>query len=213
MSKLGKVMIVLAVILLAAAFTLFACGKKQESKAENQPAATGAPSSTPAQPGGPAMMPGQSSPSGGSKTGASPQGTMPPAGTSPHGAMPGGSKVERKIVVPKEVAAKWKGVKITVAEKKSGGKSNTYTVNLNENFTVPSSKLTIKVDTFLPNFTMSGGEITSVSNEPKNPACYMVISEGGKEAGRSWLFANFPDMHPFDHPQYKIILVGGVPKS
>lgn len=191
MLKLGKIIIVTITVLLLIATALFACGKKEEPQPQAQP--TSPSTSSP-------MMSGH----GG--------GTSTPPGAPPHGmGMPGGTKVERKVVVPKEVAGAWKGVKITVSEKKSGGKSNTYTINLNESFTVPGSKLTLKVDTFLPNFTM-GGEITSASNEPRNPACHMIISEGGKES-QSWFFANFPDMHPFEHPQYKVILVGGVPKG
>ena len=192
MLKLSKAVVIFMAVVLLTTPALFACGKKEEAKP--QAGAEGPGAMMPGQTGGPMMAQGQK------------------AGESPHGmGMPGGAKAERKVVVPQEVANKWKGVKITVIDKKTGGKGTTYTLNLNENFTVPGSKLVLKVDAFLPNFTMSGDSITSTSNEPKNPACHMIIQEGGKES-KNWLFANFPEMHPVDHPQFKILLAAGVPK-
>ena len=51
------------------------------------------------------------------------EGGMPPAG------MPDMPKVDRKVIVPKEVAAKWKAVKLTIEDKVKKS-SKEYTVNV-----------------------------------------------------------------------------------
>jgi hypothetical protein len=84
----------------------------------------------------------------------------------PHGM---GVKKNLPVVVPGSVKGKWKAVKIAVTEK-SSNKSIEYTVPLGSEFKVPNTGLVVEVVAFLPQFTMNGDSLTSVSNDPKNPA-------------------------------------------
>ena len=127
-------------------------------------------------------------------------------------------KGETSTNIPSAVKGKWKSV-VLVVEDKTAKKSSEYTVNLNSDFKIPNSNLKISVGDFLPDFRMNGLEITSVSNEPNNPAVGVKVFEGGKQIfpapGKKWgwLYAKFPTMHPFEHAKYKISLKEGVKKG
>jgi hypothetical protein len=146
---------------------------------------------------------------------------VPPA---PHGmpgeqqAAPGGQmnivvpKGEKTVVVPGSVKGKWKGVVLVVVDKKTN-KQQEYTVNLSSDFKVPNSNLKISVGEYLPDFRMEGLTITSSSNEQNNPAVGVKIFENDKEVFKGWLYSKFPTMHPFEHPNYSIVLKSGLKKG
>ncbi len=119
------------------------------------------------------------------------------------------TKTEVKVVVPDSVKGKWSAVKIIV-EDKMAKKSQEFTVNLNSDLKIPDSNLRVSVGEFLPNFRMDVGTITSMSNEPNNPAVGIKVYEGDKEIFKGWLYAKFPDIHPFEHPKYGLALKEGV---
>ncbi len=129
--------------------------------------------------------------------------------------MPGGEgghpAVEKKIVVPDEVGKAWKAVKIEVTFKEKKEKKQ-YVVPLNSEFKVPDAGLTLKAGAFFPHFKMESDRITSGSNNPENPAVQIEVFEAGKEIFHGWLFAKFPDVHPFVHDKYGMALLEGVKK-
>ena len=130
-------------------------------------------------------------------------GTVPPP--SSHG-----SKKEAVVVVPDSVKGKWKAVKIAVTDK-SVNKETVYTVAIGAQYAIPNSGLSIKVENFLPHFTMDGTTLTSQSNEPKNPAAQVRIIEGDKEIFKGWLFSLYPTTHALQHPRYGFTLVDFIP--
>ncbi len=140
------------------------------------------------------------------------QETGQPAGE----AMPGGEvsmpqKGQEAVVdVPAEIKAAWKGIKVQV-NNKTDNTSKEYTIDLGGETKIPGTDLSIKAVEFLPSFVMQGLNITSASNEPNNPAAKVIISEGGSEVFKGWLFQKFPETHAFSHPQYSITLLEGVP--
>ncbi len=133
------------------------------------------------------------------------EGGMPPTG------MPNVPKVERNVVVSKEVAAKWKAVKLSI-ENKAAKTTKEYTVNIGSELTIPNTKMTVKVLAFLPDFKMSDKEFYSASDKPNQPAAQVAVTENGKEIWSNWLFSLQPSIHPFQHESVGIHLLGGVPK-
>jgi uncharacterized lipoprotein YehR (DUF1307 family) len=121
------------------------------------------------------------------------------------------AKVDRKVVVSKEVQAKWKAVKIAVEDKKAKA-TKEYTVNVGSDLTIPNTKLNVKVLNFLPDFKMTDKEINSSSAQPNMPAAQVVVSENGKEIWSNWLFSLQPGIHPFQHDSIGLVLLGGVTK-
>ena len=120
-------------------------------------------------------------------------------------------KIERSVVVPKKIKAKWTAVKLAI-EDKTAKTSKEYTVAVSSELAVPNTKITIKVLTFLPDFKMGDKDITSASGKPNNPAVQVLIREPGKEDWKGWLFSLQPGIHSFPHEKIGIRLVGGVSK-
>ncbi len=110
-----------------------------------------------------------------------------------------------QIVIPEMVKGKWKAVKLMVEDKQTQ-QITEHTINLGEEYTLPDSAVKVKVGEFLPDLIIQGTVFTSVSNELKNPAVRVIISENGKELFKGWLFSLFPTMHPFQHPRFAVTL-------
>ncbi len=117
---------------------------------------------------------------------------------------------EKTIIVPPEVARRWKAVKLAVIDK-IRGTENIYVVPIGSSFTFPSSALTITVEAFLPAFTMEGATITSSSNELVNPSAKVRISENGNPVFQGWLFLKYPNRYAVSHPKFGFGLIGVVP--
>jgi hypothetical protein len=117
---------------------------------------------------------------------------------------------EKKVVVPPEVSLRWAAVKLAVIDK-TRGTENIYVIPIGSPVTIPSSKLTISVEAFLPAFIMEGTTITTSSNELINPGAKVRISENGTPVFQGWLFSKFPNTHAVTHPKYGFSLIGVVP--
>jgi hypothetical protein len=120
-------------------------------------------------------------------------------------------KVERKVVVSKEVRSKWKAVTLSIVNKLAKTTKD-YTVSIGSELAIPNTKITVKVLNFLPEFKMNQTEFYSASNKPIQPAAQVVVMENGKEIWNNWLFALQPSTHPFEHESIGITLVNGVAK-
>ncbi|MBI5196628.1 MAG: DUF2155 domain-containing protein [Nitrospirae bacterium] len=134
----------------------------------------------------------------------------------PPGHGPTGSIGPLTVSVPPDVKGKWSAVKLIIDDKKTK-KTQEYTVGLSSELKIPDSNLTVKVSDFLPDFKMNGNIITSASNNANNPAAGISVYESGKQifpgSGEGgWLYAKFPNIHPFQHDRFGITLKEGVKK-
>ena len=109
------------------------------------------------------------------------------------------------VIIPDMVKGKWKSVVLMLEDKKTQ-KITEHTVNLGDEWIIPNSNIHVKVGTFLPDLIIQGTVFTSVSNELKNPAIHVTISENDKELFKGWLFSLFPTMHSFQHERFAITL-------
>jgi len=132
-------------------------------------------------------------------------------GGMPQQGMPDMPKVDRKVVVPKEIAAKWKSVKLMI-EDKAAKSSKEYTIAVGAEQAVPNTTIKVKVLAFLPDFKMGEKDITSASDKPNNPAAQVSVTDGGKEVWKGWLYSMHPGVHPFQHEKIGLTLIGGVSK-
>ncbi len=145
---------------------------------------------------------------------------LPPGHPTMEGGMPAGAgmpntpskpKVERTVVVSKEVAARWKAVKLAVEIKTAKTKTE-LTIPIGSEQAIPNTKMTVKVLAFLPDFKMTDKEFYSSSDKPNQPAAQVVVTENGKEIWSNWLFSLQPTVHPFQHENVGLVLVGWVSK-
>lgn len=147
-----------------------------------------------------------------------PQATQPGAGAPGQPPMQPGAgitvppKSEQQVVVPDSIKGKWRGARLVIEDKKAKS-AKEFEVKLNSDFNVPGSSLVVKVGDFLPNFVMNGPTLTSISNDPGNPALKVTITDGGKEVFSGWLFSKYPQIHPFEHPQFGVTLKEGLPSK
>jgi len=114
-----------------------------------------------------------------------------------------------RIVVPDVVRGQWQAVRIGVFDK-GAQQGKTYLVNLGSDCQVPDSNVSIHIDNYLPAFVVDNRTLTSLSNEPTNPAVEITIYEEGKQVYHGWLFQRFPEAHAFQHPRFNFSLVEAI---
>ena len=116
---------------------------------------------------------------------------------------------EAKTIISDDVRKKWKGIKLVVEDRERKS-IDEYSVNIGGEFNIPESKIFVRVVEFLPDLKIDdrpeGTIFTSETNELKNPAAHLIIKEDGRILFKGWLFSLFPDIHPFKHDRFGIIL-------
>jgi hypothetical protein len=128
-------------------------------------------------------------------------------------ASPGGKpRIPTRMEVPPEVEKAYSGIRLAWKDSQSGS-SGVLEVPLGADAPVPGSSLQVRGDVYLPAFTMSSDAITSAGTEESNPAARIAVAEDGKEIFAGWIFKNFPDVHPFQHPRFSLRLEGGVRRA
>jgi hypothetical protein len=175
---------------IALAMILPACGSKKAAKTVVQPAATAPAHQASSQMPNDAMH----------------QGMAGAMGTDSGHSM----ALNTKVSLPEAIRKAWTGVKIKVINTKTK-KAEMFTVPIGSTKVLGNSGLKITVKSFVPDFVMGADGITSRSAESKNPAAQVVISDNGKPDFNGWLFAAMPNIHPYPHPLYRVVLAGGIP--
>ena len=179
----------------------YGCGKKEEG--EQKPVVTQMPPSVEER--GVAPMPESQAP--GEIQQAQPmmqpqhppvKGAMPPHPISENQGKP------KEIVVKDEVRKKWSTVSLLFVE---NGKETPITVKIGEKIKIPNTNLTIAVESFLPDYTISGNNIATRSNEPNNPAVLVELLDGNKSLAKGWVFERLPDFNSYRHEKYQIVLL------
>ena len=89
-------------------------------------------------------------------------------------------KIDRGIVVPKEVKGQWKAVKIMVRNKIDESRSSMKTASLGSSFNLGGSGIKVTVGPFMPNFVMTQKNYSSNGNELINPAVRLRVEDKGK---------------------------------
>lgn len=112
--------------------------------------------------------------------------------------------------VSPEIAEAWSGVRVRVVDRESGAEE-TFDIPLNGADLLGESGLVLSAGVFLPDFIFDENGISSRSTEPINPAVRVVISEDGMEDFEGWLFASMPEIHPYPHERWEVLLVEGIP--
>jgi hypothetical protein len=120
--------------------------------------------------------------------------------------------LETDINLDPEIAEAWSGVRVQVLDSETA-ESEVFDVALGETVTLGESGLTLTASTFIPDFVMDETGITSRSGDTHNPAALILISEEGVPDYEGWLFAAMPEIHPYPHDRYQVLLVEGIPAA
>ncbi len=128
------------------------------------------------------------------------------------GAMMGGGNhdmgLNTDITLADEVAAAWRGAVIQVAGPE--GEPQRYDLPFGEAVALGDTGLKATALVFVPDFVMGEDGITTRSADAVNPALRLLVIEEGKPDYEGWLFAAMPEIHPFPHDTYSILLADGL---
>ena len=117
---------------------------------------------------------------------------------------------DTEATVPPGIAEAWSGVRIQVVDREDGFQE-TYDIPVGGAELLGESGLVLSAGVFLPDFILDEDGITSRSMEPINPAVRVVISEDGMQDFEGWLFAEMPEIHPYPHTRFQVLLLEGIP--
>ena len=120
-------------------------------------------------------------------------------------------KIDRGIVVPKEVKGQWKAVKIMVRNKIDESRSSMKTASLGSSFNLDGSGIKVTVGPFMPNFVMTQKNYSSNGNALINPAVRLRVEDKGKILFEGWAFAKYPTMYAFEHDEFAFQLMDYIP--
>jgi hypothetical protein len=134
------------------------------------------------------------------------RGMTEPGAEGMHGSM--GTNAE--IHLDEAVASAWGGIAIRLVDRETEA-TERYEIDLGQSVVFGDTGLTVKAVAFIPDFVMDESGITSRSAEANNPAAKVVISEQGTEDFEGWLFATMPEIHPYPHERYHVLLEAGLP--
>ena len=108
------------------------------------------------------------------------------------------------------ILALYKGITLRVTDRKTQKSVDTF-VPFMTPVRLKGTPLTVTATHFFPDFVMSEGGYATRSTEPKNPGAKVKVTGGATEFD-GWLFANFPEAHPYDDPDYNLIMLNAVRK-
>ena len=126
------------------------------------------------------------------------------------GAMHQGPGINAEVTLDPEIADAWQAIRVRVVDLGTMEESVTE-IPIGGEAPLGDTGLTLRAVTFIPDFVMGETGITSRSAEAQNPAARVVIMEDGKDDYEGWLFGAMPEIHPFPHEQYGVVLSEGVP--
>ena len=183
---------------------LAGCGEKKSQEAPAPAQQSAAPQETPAgQPATDGQLP------AGHPTAAT-EGAQPGAESKvDHGTI----KTQKVVKLSDEVKAKWKEVKMEITETASKSKD---VVAIKVGSAVPLKKegLKLKVEAFVPDYSIAENSIESRSNEAKNPAVLVELLSGDKSVAKGWIFRDYPEFNSFNDPNIQLKLVApGIDKA
>ena len=120
-------------------------------------------------------------------------------------------KIDRGIVIPKEVEGQSKAVKIMVRNKIDESRNSMKTASLGSSFNLDGSGIKVTVGPFMPNFVLTKKNYSSKGNELINPAVRLLVEENGKILYEGWAFAKYPTMYAFEHDEFAFQLMDYIP--
>lgn len=122
-----------------------------------------------------------------------------------------GMKLTKPTELLPEITEKYSGIKIMVSNKKDGSKMEV-SIPFSRKTPIGNSGLEITASSYFTSFTMVDGGVRNMSMDENNPAAKVMVADNGSQIFDGWLFQEYPDMHPFEHPTWKIVLIGAVRK-
>ncbi len=116
-----------------------------------------------------------------------------------------GIKTQKEIRLSEEIRERWKEVELEVVDSgKEGGE--VYRVEVGGEVRLKEGGFVLKVEAFVPDYTIFDDHIGSRSEEPNNPAVLIELLKDGRKVARGWVFKNLPDFNSYSHDRIHVVL-------
>ncbi len=121
-------------------------------------------------------------------------------------------KSQKEVVLSEDVKAKWKEVKMEITDTSSKA-TEVLTVKVGDTVPLKKDGFKLKIEAFVPDYSIVEDHIESRSNEAKNPAALVELLEGDKTVAKGWVFKDFPEFNSYNNERIHLTLVSpGVEK-
>jgi hypothetical protein len=119
-------------------------------------------------------------------------------------------KTTKTVKVSEDVRERWKVVELGVSDV-STKTTEVFKVEVGKNVPIKNTGFTVRIEAFVPDYTIYEDHIGSKTNEPANPAALVELYEGGKSVAKGWIFLRFPTFNSFRHERIGIALISPAP--
>ncbi len=114
-------------------------------------------------------------------------------------------KTKKSVKISDKVKNKWKSVTLEIADLKAQA-SKTVELKVGSTTQLTDDGYSVKVEYFIPDYTIVGDHIESRSNEPNNPAVLLALVKGDKVGTRGWVFTQLPEFNSFNDSRFLFVL-------
>ncbi|MFQ5428657.1 MAG: hypothetical protein ACE5EZ_06710 [Thermodesulfobacteriota bacterium] len=114
-------------------------------------------------------------------------------------------KTKKTVKISEEVRKKWTSAKLEIADLQAQA-SKTVELKVGSTTQLTDDGYHVKVEVFVPDYTIVGDHIESRSNEPNNPAVLIALLKGDKVETRGWVFTQLPEFNSFNDQRFQFAL-------
>ncbi len=117
-------------------------------------------------------------------------------------------KTKKTVKISDEVKKKWTSVRLEISDMKAQA-SKTVDLRVGSTTQLTDDGFKVKVEYFIPDYTIVGNHIETRSNEAKNPAVLIDLLKGDKVETRGWVFTQLPEFNSFNNKRFVFVLKAG----
>ncbi len=114
---------------------------------------------------------------------------------------------QKEVRLTDAIKAKYNEVKIDVTDGSSNS-TESFTIKVGSSASLKAKGFKLKVEAFVPDYSISGNFIESRSDTLRNPAVLVELVSGDKGVAKGWIFKNFTDFNSYNDARFKVKLVG-----
>ncbi|MFQ5479991.1 MAG: hypothetical protein ACE5DW_01800 [Thermodesulfobacteriota bacterium] len=114
-------------------------------------------------------------------------------------------KTKKTVKISDEVKKKWTSVTLEISSLQAQA-VKTVELKVGSTTQLNDDGYEIKVESFVPDYTIVGDHIESRSNEPNNPAVLLSLLKGDKVETRGWVFTQLPEFNSFNDKRFVFVL-------
>lgn len=113
---------------------------------------------------------------------------------------------QKEVKLTDAIKAKYNEVKVDITDGSSSA-TESLTIKVGSSASLKAKGYKLKVEAFVPDYSISGNFIESRSDTLRNPAVLVELISGDKGVAKGWIFKNFTDFNSYNDARFKVKLV------